>query len=78
MRLTFSSRSSTSTEVAAFTFGKTGSSIKRQSLSDPSLAQTEIIEISINHEPLVEPTTDVQAKVQKLEIRSPVLDLTAP
>ena len=47
-------------------------------MSDPSLAQTETIEIPIIHEPPAEPTTDVQAKVPKLEIRSPVLGLTVP
>ena len=49
-----------------------------RSLFDPSLVQTETIEIPIIHEPPVEPTTDVQAKVQKLKIRSPVLGLTVP
>ena len=51
---------------------------KRLSLSDLSLAQTETTEIQIIHEPPVELTTDVQAKVQKLEISSPVLGLTVP
>ena len=47
-------------------------------MSDPSLAWTETIEIQIIHKPPVEPTTDVQAKVPKLEILSQVLGLTVP
>ena len=77
----FAFRNSTGTEVPAFTLGQTGSSIKRRSLSDSSLTWTETIEIPIIHEPPVEPvepTTDVQAKVPKLEMCSPVLGLTVP
>ena len=45
-------------------------------MSDPSLAQTETVEKPIIHEPPLERTTDAQAKAIKLELRSPVLDLT--
>ena len=47
-------------------------------MSDPSLAQTETVEKPIIHEPPLERTTDAQAKVIKLELRSPVLGLTVP
>ena len=71
-------RNSAGTEGPTFVFGQSGSSIKRRSLSDPSLAQTETVEIPIIHEPVGETATDIQAKVPKLEIRSPVLGLTVP
>ena len=71
-------RNSAGSDASLFVFGHSGSSIKRRSLSDPSLAQTECIEIPIIHEQVAEPVTDVQAKVPKLEIRSPMLGLTVP
>lgn len=71
-------RTSAGNDSSLFVFGQSGSSIKRRSLSDPSLAKTECIEVPIIHKQTAEPTTDVQAKVPKLEIRSPVLGLTVP
>ena len=47
-------------------------------LVDTLLSQTETIEIPIIHEPAVKKTTDVQAKIQKLEKRSQVIGLTLP
>ena len=72
------SRNSGGSDSPLFIFGQSGSSIKRRSLSDPSLSQTETIEIPIIHEQTAEPVADVQAKVPKLEIRSPMLGLTVP
>ena len=63
--------------IPAFTFGQTGSCIKSQSLSDPSLAQTEIIEIPITLEPPEEPTTDVRISSQ-VRNTFPILGLTVP
>lgn len=77
-RIRAKQRIPTSPEGSQCVFGQSSSSIKRRSLSDPSLAQTESIEIPVIHEQVPEPVSDIQAKVPKLEIRSPVLGLTVP
>lgn len=52
--------------------------IKRRSHSDTVLSRTDQIEIPVIHTMSAESTNDVQAKVPKLEIRSPILGLPIP
>lgn len=51
---------------------------KRRSLSDNYLSHTDDIKIPIIHEPVDRQHSDIQAKVPKLEICSPVLGLSIP
>lgn len=52
--------------------------VKRRSQSDTILSHTDQIEIPVIHTKSGDTTNDVQAKVPKLEIRSPVLGLSVP
>ncbi|XP_045166400.2 cortactin-binding protein 2-like [Mercenaria mercenaria] len=51
---------------------------KRRSLSEDSLMRTHQIEIPVIHDSRDQQQNDIQAKVPKLEIRSPILGLTIP
>lgn len=51
---------------------------KRRSFSDNSISRTQQIEIPVIHDEGNQQQNDIQAKVPKLEIRSPVLGLSIP